>query len=147
MLVSVFVLAKSFRKKKQASKPPLAASEYIAKSVFIHRLCIHKLCLKHKLFVKLLISWYTYRLRDCVQWILHQHKEMTNLEVLWPYLGILKTNYRVLWLYLGILTTPKNFINQSHHFMTIFSNFVNQDVASHSKINTLRYFRLRSSAQ
>ena len=30
--------------------------------------------------------------------------------------------------------------------MTIFSNFINQGVTSHSKIKTLRYFRMRSSA-
>ena len=30
--------------------------------------------------------------------------------------------------------------------MTIFSNLSNQGVTSHSKIKTLRYFRLRSSA-
>ena len=36
--------------------------------------------------------------------------------------------------------------NESHRFMTIFSNLINQGVASHSKIKTLRYSRLRSSA-
>ena len=44
------------------------------------------------------------------------------------------------------MTTFRNFKNQSHHFMTIFSNLSNQGVTSHSKIKTLRYFRLRSSA-
>ena len=44
------------------------------------------------------------------------------------------------------MTTFRNFKNQSHFFMTIFSNLSNQGVASHSKIKTLGYFRLRSSA-
>ena len=84
----------------------------------------------------------------------------TNHSILWQYLGILKSNHGVLWLYLGILTIPrnfknqshrsmtifKNFKNQSHRFMTIFTNFINQGVTSHSKIKTLRYFRLRSTA-
>ena len=35
--------------------------------------------------------------------------------------------------------------NQSHRFMTIFSNLINQGVASHRKMKSLRYFRLRSS--
>ena len=44
------------------------------------------------------------------------------------------------------MTIFRNFKNQSHRFMTIFNNLSNQGVASHSKIKTLRYFRLRSSA-
>ena len=40
----------------------------------------------------------------------------------------------------------RNFKNQSHSFMTIFSNLVKQGVTSHSKIKTLRYFRMKSSA-
>ena len=36
--------------------------------------------------------------------------------------------------------------NQLHHFMTIFCNLSNEGVTSHSKIKTLRYFRLKSSA-
>ena len=44
------------------------------------------------------------------------------------------------------MTIFKNFKNQSHRFMTIFSNFINQGLTSRSKIKTLRYFRLRSSA-
>ena len=43
------------------------------------------------------------------------------------------------------MTIFRNFKNQSHRFMTIFNNLSNQGVASHSKIKTLRYFRLRSS--
>ena len=41
----------------------------------------------------------------------------------------------------------KNFKNQSHRFMAIFSNLINQGSTSHSKIKTLRYFRLKSSAR
>ena len=44
------------------------------------------------------------------------------------------------------MATLRNFKNQSHLFMTIFSNLRNQGVASHSKIKTLGYFRLRFSA-
>ena len=40
----------------------------------------------------------------------------------------------------------RNFKNQSQRFMAIFRNFINQGVTNHSKIKTLRYFRLRSSA-
>ena len=36
--------------------------------------------------------------------------------------------------------------NQSHRFMFIFCNFINRGVTSHSKIKTLKYFRLKSSA-
>ena len=55
------------------------------------------------------------------------------------------------------MITPRNFKNQSHRFMTLFRNFKtqshrfitkfsnlsNQGVTSHSKIKTLRYFRLK----
>ena len=44
------------------------------------------------------------------------------------------------------MTICKNFKNQSQCFMMIFTNFVYQGATNHSKIETLRYFRLRSSA-
>ena len=39
-----------------------------------------------------------------------------------------------------------NFKNQSQRFVTIFTNFINQGVNNQSKIKTVRYFGLRSSA-
>ena len=46
----------------------------------------------------------------------------------------------------GFMTIFENFKNQSQRFMTIFENFINLGVTNRSKIKTLRYFRLMSSA-
>ena len=44
------------------------------------------------------------------------------------------------------MTIFRNFKTQLHRLMTTFSNFINQGVTSHSKMKTLKYFRLRSNA-
>ena len=44
------------------------------------------------------------------------------------------------------MTIFRNSKKQSHRFMTTFRNFINQGVTNSSKIETLRYLELRSSA-
>ena len=44
------------------------------------------------------------------------------------------------------MTIFENFKNQSQRFMTIFEKFINLGVTNRSKVKTLRYFRLTSSA-
>ena len=46
----------------------------------------------------------------------------------------------------GLMTVFENFKNQSQRFMTMFEKFINLCVTNRSKIKTLRYFRLTSSA-